>query len=58
MSNDSISDADLVDEGPTEADEDRDTGGGGNADYGDEPTEADEDRDVGGEGDKDTGDEA
>jgi hypothetical protein len=59
MSDDaSITDADLVDERPTEDDEDRDTGGGGNADTGDEPTEAEEDRDAGGEGAKDTGDEA
>ena len=43
---------------PTEADEDRDTGGHGGADTGDEPTEAVEDRDAGGEGEKDTGDEA
>lgn len=53
-----IKDDDLVIEGPTEDNEDRDTGGGGNADTGDEPTEADEDRDAGGEGAKDTGDEA
>ena len=53
-----ITDDDLVTEGPTEDDEDRDTGGGGQADTGDEPTEDDEDRDAGGEGTKDTGDEA
>ena len=43
---------------PTEDDEDKDVGGDGTADTGDEPTEADEDRDAGGEGEKDTGDEA
>jgi hypothetical protein len=43
---------------PTEAGEDRDTGGHGAADTGDEPTEADENLDAGGEGPKDTGDES
>lgn len=44
--------------GPTEADDDRDQGGSGDADTGDEPTEAEENLDQGGEGDADTGDEA
>ena len=43
---------------PTEADDDRDAGGHGDADTGDEPTERDDDRDAGGEGPLDTGDEA
>ncbi|MDP1819609.1 MAG: hypothetical protein Q8K58_06895 [Acidimicrobiales bacterium] len=52
-----FSDDDITSE-PVEGDEDKDTGGHGNADTGDEPTEADDDRDAGGDGDKDTGDEA
>jgi hypothetical protein len=56
MSN--LSDDDISREGPTEADEDRDVGGEGSKDTGDEPTEAEDDRDAGGEGTKDTGDEA
>ncbi|HVF31628.1 MAG TPA: hypothetical protein VM933_01215 [Acidimicrobiales bacterium] len=43
---------------PTEGGEDRDTGGHGTADQGDEPTEATDDKDAGGEGSQDTGDEA
>ena len=42
---------------PTEATEDKDTGGHGNADKGDEPTEATDDKDTGGDGSKDTGDQ-
>ncbi len=53
-----ISDDDIQSSGPTEAGDDRDTGGEGSKDTGDEPTEADDDRDAGGEGAKDTGDEA
>ncbi len=53
-----FNDDDISTDGPTEAEEDKDTGGGGAADTGDEPTEADDDRDAGGEGEKDTGDEA
>jgi hypothetical protein len=56
MSN--LSDDDITSEGPTEADEDRDVGGDGSKDSGDEPTEAEDDRDAGGEGSQDTGDEA
>ena len=53
-----ISDDDIQSDGPTEAADDRDTGGEGSKDTGDEPTEAEDDRDAGGEGTKDTGDEA
>lgn len=56
MSN--MSDDDITREGPTEADEDRDVGGTGGGDTGDEPTEAEDDRDAGGEGGADSGDEA
>jgi len=56
MSN--LSDDDISREGPTEAEEDRDTGRDGSKDTGDEPTEAEDDRDTGGEGSQDTGDEA
>jgi len=56
MSN--MSDDDISREGPTEADDDRDAGGSGGQDTGDEPTEAEDDRDPGGEGGQDTGDEA
>ena len=52
-----INDDDMTTK-PTEADEDRDAGGHGAADTGDEPTEADENLDGGGEGPLDTGDEA
>jgi hypothetical protein len=52
-----LNDDDITSE-PTEADEDKDTGGHGSQDTGDEPTEADENLDAGGEGPKDTGDEA
>jgi hypothetical protein len=52
-----FNDNDITTE-PTEADEDRDTGGAHGADTGDEPTEADENLDAGGEGPRDTGDEA
>jgi hypothetical protein len=51
-----MDDDDITTE-PTEAGEDRDTGGHGSADTGDEPTEADENLDAGGEGPKDTGDD-
>lgn len=47
----------MTDTGPTEGEEDRDAGGEGSKDTGDEPTEADENLDVGGEGSHDTGDE-
>ena len=53
-----LNDDDISTQGPTEAGEDRDQGGSGGADTGDEPTEAGEDRDAGGEGEQDTGDEA
>lgn len=56
MSN--LNDDDITTDRPTEADDDRDTGGEGDLDTGDEPTEADDDRDSGGEGDLDSGDEA
>lgn len=52
-----INDDDITTE-PTEDEEDKDAGGHGAADTGDETTEADEDRDAGGEGEKDAGDEA
>ena len=52
-----INDDDMTTK-PTEGDEDRDAGGHGAADTGDEPTEADENLDSGGEGPLDTGDEA
>ncbi len=42
---------------PTEAVDNLDAGGSGDADTGDEPTERD-DKDKGGEGDLDTGDDA
>jgi hypothetical protein len=51
-----ISDDDISSTGPTEAGENRDKGGEGPADTGDEPTEANDDLDAGGEGEKDTGD--
>lgn len=53
-----ISDDDIESNGPTEREDDRDTGGEGSKDTGDEPTEQSDDRDTGGEGTKDTGDEA
>ena len=56
MSN--LNDDDIRSSLPTEADDDRDQGGHGSQDTGDEPTEADEDLDQGGEGDADSGDEA
>ena len=43
---------------PTEASDDKDTGGDGAANTGDMPTEADDDKDAGGEGTADTGDES
>jgi len=54
----SLNDDDITASGPTEADDDRDAGGSGANDTGDEPTEADEDRDAGGESGADTGDES
>ena len=48
---------DDIDTGPTEDDENVDTGGESGADTGDEPTEADENLDAG-DGERDTGDEA
>ena len=53
-----INDDDITSSGPTEAEDDRDAGGQGGADTGDEPTERDDNLDAGGEGPKDTGDEA
>ncbi len=53
-----LSDDDMKSSGPTEADDDRDQGGHGPQDAGDEPTEEKDDRDQGGEGERDTGDEA
>lgn len=53
----SINDDDISSE-PTEAEDDKDTGGHGSQDTGDQPTEADEDLDQPGEGDRDSGDEA
>jgi len=53
-----LNDDDISSEAPTEAEDDRDAGGHGSQDTGDEPTEADEDLDKGGEGSQDTGDEA
>jgi hypothetical protein len=53
-----IEDDDITTTGPTERDDDRDAGGEGERDTGDEPTERDDDRDAGGEGERDTGDEA
>lgn len=52
-----IEDDDITSQ-PTEAGDDRDSGGHGSQDVGDEPTEAEDDRDAGGEGEQDTGDEA
>ena len=52
-----LNDDDITTE-PTEAEDDKDTGGSGAADTGDQPTERDDDRDAGGEGELDTGDEA
>ena len=53
-----LSDDDISSSGPTESGDDRDKGGHGGADTGDEPTERNDDLDAGGEGEKDTGDEA
>lgn len=53
-----FSDDDITREGPTESEEDRDTGGHGSQDTGDEPTEDVDDLDKGGSGDADSGDEA
>jgi len=59
--NASISDDDISREGPTENEEDRDTGAQHGNDTGDvsddEPTEAVENFDVGGEGERDVGDD-
>ena len=59
--NQSISDDDISREGPTEGEEDRDTGAAHGQDTGDasdeEPTEAVENFDVGGEGARDVGDD-
>ena len=54
-----LSDDEITAGGPTERDDDRDAGGEGTQDTGDEesgPTETDDDRDAGGEGAKDSGD--
>jgi hypothetical protein len=53
-----LSDDDMTSSGPTEERDDRDQGGHGSRDTGDEPTEERDDRDQGGEGPRDTGDEA
>jgi hypothetical protein len=53
-----ISDDDMQTSRPTERDDDRDQGGEGTKDTGDEPTEAEDDRDQSGSGAKDSGDEA
>ena len=53
-----LSDDDISTQGPTESGDDRDAGGHGGADTGDEPSERTDDLDAGGEGEKDTGDEA
>jgi len=59
MSNDSnLSDDQIRSTGPTEDDENLDTGGEGSRDTGDEPTEADDDQDAGGDGAADTGDQS
>jgi hypothetical protein len=59
MSNDpNLNDDDIETSRPTEADENRDAGGEGPKDTGDEPTEENDDRDTGGEGAADTGDSA
>lgn len=60
--NQNISEDDISREGPTEDEENRDTGpehGSDTGDVGDddEPTEANENLDVGGEGERDTGDD-
>lgn len=58
--NQSISDDDFTNDGPTEGEDDRDLGaehGRDTGDESDEPTEADENLDSGGEGPRDTGDE-
>ena len=49
---------DDIETTPTETTEDKDAGGHGSKDTGDEPTERDDDRDADSEGEKDTGDEA
>ena len=51
-----INDEDIT-SGPTEGGEDKDAGGSGAKDTGDEPTEREDDLDAGGEGGKDTGDQ-
>jgi hypothetical protein len=48
---------DDIQSNPTEDNEDRDAGGHGAQDTGDEPTEREDDLDAGGEGEKDTGDQ-
>ena len=57
MAENEIDDGDIT-SGPTEDDENRDTGGAHGKDSGDEPTEDDENRDTGGAHGKDSGDEA
>ena len=54
-----LSDVEITAGGPTEREDDRDAGGEGTQDSGDEesgPTENEDDRDTGGEGAQDTGD--
>ena len=54
-----LTDVEIIAGGPTELEDDRDAGGEGTQDSGDEesgPIEGDEDRDAGGEGAQDTGD--
>ena len=58
MADNDINDGDITSGGPTEDEENLDTGGHGSKDTGDEPTEADENLDAPGEHSKDTGDEA
>ena len=57
MADNEINDDDIT-SGPTEDDENRDTGAEHGKDSGDETTEDDENRDTGGEHGKDSGDEA
>ena len=54
-----LSDVDITVGGPTEREDDRDAGGDGTQDSGDEesgPPETEDDRDTGGEGAQDSGD--
>jgi hypothetical protein len=53
-----LRDSDITRDGPTEEDENLDTGGEASMDTGDEPTEDNENLDGPGEGPRDTGDES